>query len=323
MLGAKLIMNDSCNKKCKYCYEKNTSSNILTKEASDLVINKLENNKNWNKSIHFFGGEPTLSIDVMRHIFEKNKKSSFMVTSNGYFLDNLDPKDYDFMKEFRGVVVSIEGNELAYNEYRGSKDLKSLIDKMIEFNKLGGNVSANISINNLLNKDIDGFVDTYKILVENNIGRHFYYLKSDDGFLDKAEYIDFLINIKKINENLYNEIILKNDDKSDIEYLCTLDNELTVSPSAEFIACSWKHDKLGDLDTPNEEIINNWASIVSEHHKTNWVGCSTCDVELGKCGISCSAFIEECISQGKIDLLERLCDQQKINELLRNEVVQI
>lgn len=320
-LGLNLLLNNVCNKKCSYCYEKNDGSEVMTIEIADKVIEKLRNSDYWIKSVMFFGGEPTISLPLMKHLYEKNKEDvSFKVTTNGYFLEKYDERDYSFMKGFENITVSIEGTEEAFKTLRGGDNLKFLESQMITLSNNNYSVTANISVNGLLYSNIDEFVSRIERLIENNIAIHFYYLKSNDYFSSLEDYTSFILEIRDRNKRIYDMIILNdNNDDYSFEYLCTLENELTVNPLGKFITCAWDKKALGDIDTPIESIVNSWASEVAKNHKKMWSGCENCEVNVGKCSVSCPAFINECMKNDNIELLESLCDRQRVNEYLRRK----
>lgn len=317
MLRATILLNNACNKKCKYCYEKNNGEYILTKSNIDSIMKRLSKLNQLEKDIEFFGGEPTLSLDIIKYTIEKYPEYSYRVITNGYFLE-LEEFEYECLSKLLSVTLSLEGTEKAFNELRNGNNLKYILDKIIKLNNKWHNISVNLSINGLLNNNIDEFIKNYELLTSSNIGVHFYSLKSENFFNEK-DFLYFLMYIKDKNKKLYNEIILNDNNKSDTEFLCSLNDRIVINSKMEIAECAWINKKISDLSCSNEEILYSFAKSVSKNHKSLFNGCSKCEVEIGKCSISCRAFIEDCLKNNKMELLDRLCNQEKIKEYLRRE----
>lgn len=317
MLGATILLNNVCNKKCKYCYEKNDGKYILTKSNIDSIMERLSKFNQLEKDIEFFGGEPTLSLDIIKYTVEKYPDYSYRIITNGYFLE-LEEFEYECLSKLLSVTLSLEGTEKAFNELRNGIDLNKTLDKLIKLNRKWKNISVNLSINGILLENIDEFIHNYELLISNNIGVHFYSLK-DENFFNEKDFLYFLMYIKDKNEKLYNEIILNDNNKSDTEFLCSLNDRIVINSKMEIIECAWINKKISDLSCSNEEILYSFAEGISKNHKSLFGGCNECEVEIGKCSISCRAFIEECLKNNKIELLNRLCNQERIKEYLRRE----
>ena len=68
---AHIIMGTDCNLRCEYCYEPKKEVVVMTKTQLEYAINfyfdfAKANNRNFITFI-FFGGEPFLHMDLMRH----------------------------------------------------------------------------------------------------------------------------------------------------------------------------------------------------------------------------------------------------------------
>lgn len=66
--GAFLIVSEQCNFACKYCYEKEHRTKLMSietfKKSVDLIL-RTAKSRNETASITFFGGEPTVNIDLL------------------------------------------------------------------------------------------------------------------------------------------------------------------------------------------------------------------------------------------------------------------
>lgn len=145
------IVTESCNLNCSYCYELCKTNKHMSKEVAkkgvDFILNGgldgYFNNPNriGGFIIEFFGGEPTLNIDVMNYVTEyftqqcylKHPEwltnSMFAVSSNGtlYFQDKV--KNFVETNSHRlSFGITIDGNKTlhdacrVYYDGRGSYD---------------------------------------------------------------------------------------------------------------------------------------------------------------------------------------------------------
>lgn len=307
-----LIVNNACDKRCKYCYENNIGDKSLTIDNVDNIIKTFINTDIWNRHILFFGGEPTLSLPVLRDVYDKHHKDvTFSIITNGYFLNLI---DYDFMKNYTSVSISLEGTEESFNFFRNGSGLKGIINKLIELK--WNNITINISINGLLNNNVTEFIDNIKYMMNNNLNIHLYSLKGDDFFEDNKEYLHFLKSVKDLDEDIFNMIILKDCDKSDTPFLCTFDDAISISPDNRIIKCARLDEEWITYDEL-DKIKEKWANTIAHNHKDLYEGCSNCEVEIGKCQTSCPALIKELLETSNFELLNKLCMRERINEKLR------
>lgn len=317
-LGLTILINNACNLNCKYCYEENKGDEFLTYENVSSLINFFKKMPFFNKEVEFFGGEPTMSLNVIKRVVVENSDLKYRITSNGFFM-RFSEYYYDFLSKFEDVTISVELTRDGFKKYRNRDDLKPFINKMINLHNKWGNIVANVSINSTLFENLDEFMENVMILINNDIGIHFYSLKSEDGFTVET-FTKFLLEVKKRNIHVFNLLINKSEDKSDIEFTCTFDNKIVVNSDMNMVQCSWMKNKLGNILTLSDtEILNNYINEIAKNHKTCFNGCSSCDVELGKCSISCRAFFKDIERENNFKLLERLCHQERIKEYLRNE----
>lgn len=145
------IVTESCNLNCSYCYELCKTNKFMSKEVAKKGVDFILNNGldgYFDKNDHiggfiieFFGGEPTLNIDVMEYVAdyftqqcylkhpEWLANSMFAVSSNGtlYF----EPKVKNFVETNSHRLsfgITIDGNKTlhdacrVYYDGRGSYD---------------------------------------------------------------------------------------------------------------------------------------------------------------------------------------------------------
>jgi uncharacterized protein len=117
-----LVLNISqkCNMKCTYCYADggayNAPEQLMDKKTAEACVDFLLNASNVETCwIYFFGGEPLLNFDVLKHVVEYGKQRAsimgkelrFAITTNGTLLNEEIIKcfaDNNFL-----VLLSLDG----------------------------------------------------------------------------------------------------------------------------------------------------------------------------------------------------------------------
>jgi len=146
-LMVSIILNLECNFDCKYCYEGSLKSKkFMTRETADATIDYLKKRfKPGSKKllIHFYGGEPLLSPDLVRYFAEKLKPFveeqgalfEFTLVSNGSLLTP------ELAEELTGlglasVKITVDGPAENHNYYRPYKSGRASFDAVV------GNIKA-------------------------------------------------------------------------------------------------------------------------------------------------------------------------------------
>lgn len=321
--GITILINNVCTKKCKYCYETNKGDKVLTFSNVDSIIQKFSTIKYWDQSIEFFGGEPSLSLPVIERIMEKYPSLNYVMITNGYFLNQSDYLLYVDKCKKLDMVFSIEGTEYAHNYYRGETDnYRLMIDNIINLKNKGYRVSVNVSINNKLMNNLEEFINNMNKFIDNDIPIHFYHLKNKDVFNTIEEYVVFISGIKKLDYNIFKMLVsYKDDTESDIEFLCTFDNKVTISQDLQVVNCAWDNKPKMTLEEVTEESIHiSFINSIANNHKSRYSSCDNCTVPVGECHISCVPFIESCLESKDYETLEKLCGIQKINRYIRKQI---
>ncbi|MCD8120852.1 MAG: radical SAM protein [Clostridiales bacterium] len=115
-----LVMTESCNLKCRYCYEKNKSAKRMELDIAKRIIDhefEIAQGTDIKLVVQFFGGEPTLEFDQIRKIYdyihEKNSPNyeyCFVVTNGTALKDN----DKEWCREHREDFIcglSLDGTK--------------------------------------------------------------------------------------------------------------------------------------------------------------------------------------------------------------------
>lgn len=134
-----VILTGKCNSECRYCYGEameDTDESLpgfdidysLPKKI-DYDINTLANfcSKDDDCVLTFYGGEPLLCPDEVKMIIDQVRAKHFMIQTNGLLLDKLGS---DYVNRFHTILVSIDGDELLTDYYRGKGTFGKLLKNL-------------------------------------------------------------------------------------------------------------------------------------------------------------------------------------------------
>ena len=120
-----LIITNTCNLRCIYCYEKNKTSDVMSFEiATEWICRCLEKDYDRHLNIYLFGGEPLLQFPLIKRICEwtwcNNWKRcySFIVQTNGTLLNQKMKKWFSQHKEQIKMCLSLDGSRDTHNKNR-------------------------------------------------------------------------------------------------------------------------------------------------------------------------------------------------------------
>ena len=93
----------------------------------------------------FYGGEPLLALDKLKQIMSNVAPKHFMIQTNGLLLDKLEPK---YVNRFHTILVSIDGEEVLTDYYRGKGTFRKVIEnlKLIKRNGFKGELIARVTV---------------------------------------------------------------------------------------------------------------------------------------------------------------------------------
>ena len=159
-----LLTTTDCNFACKYCFENDIDkSYYLNNEVVTAFISYLQyfiqNNKKINNiNIELFGGEPTLSWDLVIDTLNKvnnvcerhNIYLNTSIVTNGYLFD--EKKCNDLLQfNFESIQVTLDGNQDYHDKRRytlkGEPTFDVIIRNMQDLLKLSNSVRLGIRVN--------------------------------------------------------------------------------------------------------------------------------------------------------------------------------
>jgi uncharacterized protein len=170
-----VVMNLDCNFACKYCFEGGLKGLLyMQKETADRLVDFIKERFTDNKNtllVDFYGGEPLLSIGLIRHISrelkafteERGASYSFSLVTNGALLKR---------------KTAIELAEL------GLKNVKITIDGPAEIHNINRPFKSGAPSFDILIKNIKATWDIVKI----NLGGNF----EADNYRDFPLLLDYL-----------------------------------------------------------------------------------------------------------------------------------
>ena len=177
-----IILNNSCNLGCEYCYANKGKYDISNEQipfenavkAIDIFANSVIQNNFQGLSITFFGGEPLLSCSLIRQIVDyidckyPDMKHVYNIVTNGTLLNE---QNILFLQRHSfNIMVSIDGGKNVHDlsrKFVSGKGSYDIIVKNIHKFKSLENVSGRITVSNQ-NTDIEKSVrDVINIGIKN------------------------------------------------------------------------------------------------------------------------------------------------------------
>jgi putative peptide-modifying radical SAM enzyme len=152
-----IIVTNECNSECRYCFGEaleDTDSDFGGFQVDYSLPRKISYNidvlaKFCESDSHcvltFYGGEPLLGINDIKHIMDNVQAKHFMIQTNGLLLDRLEPK---YVNRFHTILASIDGDETLTDFYRGKGTFKKLTDnlRLVKHNGFGGELIARMTV---------------------------------------------------------------------------------------------------------------------------------------------------------------------------------
>ena len=159
LFNAVVVLNLDCNLACSYCYEDNFRGNFyMSAETADLFVDTVTRDqieKGHDVKISFYGGEPLLSIDLIKGISarlgsaarERGTKFSFSLISNGTLLTRTVVEEL-VPFGLTGAKVTLDGPRQTHDVSRpfvsGSGSFDAIVDNLVQ---IGGMITLHLGGN--------------------------------------------------------------------------------------------------------------------------------------------------------------------------------
>lgn len=184
LLEGMIMVSQDCNMACTYCYGGKSGTynqkGLMSIEMAERCFRYLlsvGNERKYQKVV-FFGGEPLLNMDVIKHIvllWEKIKqnydgrKIYFTLTTNGLLLNSEIVK---FFKDYNvGVSISLDGPREIHDANRVLQNGSTSFDKVMQAIELMRKCELPFSVRTTITKNID-FDKLYKFFEEQDFDIH-------------------------------------------------------------------------------------------------------------------------------------------------------
>lgn len=139
--NAVAVMNLDCNLACRYCFEGTMKGNkYMTTDTAELMIIFLDGYLDRGKNINiiFYGGEPLLSTEMIKHVSDKLKTSAeqkgleytFRLVTNGTLLTGDRARELVSLG-FKGAKITIDGPMGNHDKERPFRSGKGSFDTII------------------------------------------------------------------------------------------------------------------------------------------------------------------------------------------------
>jgi len=142
-----LLTTLRCNLKCSYCSlgvgdvlgsQQNVTYSLDALDA--FIATHLSNHEIY---ITFYGGEPTLNLDLMSAVMERHPAFRFQLQTNGTLLDRLPDR---ILARLSNILVSIDGGEEITDGYRGRGIYRKVLKNVGAIReRVGGTLTARVT----------------------------------------------------------------------------------------------------------------------------------------------------------------------------------
>lgn len=209
-----LVLNNSCNLGCEYCFANKGQYNKPNEQMSfetarqviDSLVTEIRKNSGKEMSISFFGGEPLLSFELIKKIVDyiesyySNYLVHYMITTNGTLITK---EIAEFMEENKfDIMISIDGTQEQHDYYRkflnGYGSYLKVLGGIANFQnpKI---LNARITITDI-NSDICSYIDS---ILDLGVGRITFAV---DYNISEVAFQNFIISLKNLIEKYFKDI---------------------------------------------------------------------------------------------------------------------
>lgn len=183
----------NCNFRCSYCYEKNfRNTKMMDLSLTQKIIDFANERKVKRLNVAWYGGEPLLGLDFIKHFNHETYEAGFDVSqsivTNGYLLTEDVVKYFDFIW-LKNIQITLDGAKETHNKRRPHvtnpdsfgriMDNIEMLYTYCNFNGYWPNVSIRVNIDktneddypkikNMLYKKYGNFYQVYYALVQNS-----------------------------------------------------------------------------------------------------------------------------------------------------------
>ncbi len=253
-----VILTTECNLECVYCHGKSCGDMDSDWDRKKGIridygvppepvwkVNDLKTfvEKDPEAWVSFYGGEPTLRLDLIREIMDSVKCKGFLMQTNCMLLDRLESR---YVNRFHTILVSLDGRESTTDSNRGKGVYRKVMDmcRLIRKNGYRGELIARMVIGDGMDveKEVKHLVEAGFTSVHWQLDANFW----EHDFMER----DF----KGWSENVYNPGIRRL-----VKFWVDRMEEGTVLKLYPFLAVM--EDLLKGQDTPGIRCGAGWSNF--------------------------------------------------------------
>jgi|GEM_PF-1127771 len=323
-----LLLTDSCNLQCKYCFvepgfiKHNGLMPLETAfKAVDLFHELAKKSGVANPKIVFYGGEPTLNREVLVETikYAKNYGMIFNIVTNGTLMDEELAK---FLIENNvNISISIDGPEEIHDKKRvylnGSGSFEKAMNAYNIIKKNGGKLGISCTLSNHNINNIEKIIFFFNEIGMKSFNLNFLNINPNDS-LSNEELSNAFIKIfvtTKIFEMVETRIFERHlkpfiEESFHLKDCAATGGQIVVLPSGKVGTCQGYAGSekyfVKTVDDPvesffSDNVFKKWA----ERFPLNMEACSNCNA-IGICGGGCACYAEQ--TKGGIEKPdERFC----------------
>ena len=279
-----LILTENCNLRCTYCFDDQFSDRTscsydfsMKTDLIDDLLNFIEETRDKNITVSFFGGEPTMNWVFIKEFINRTKGMKIRYTMNSN-LCLLNSQKIDFLvKNKVNMIVSIDGIKEAHDKNRvysdGSGSWDDTIKILPEVIAKYGQAKMGITALMVVNKSNYELLEkSYEFLVSLGIGINILYDYGDtynDDFYDSVRTQLTNLFIKKGYEP-YLDIksrVLSERFHCQENYCHTPSSVVTISPNGKMFFCHQLTPKMYEINKDfNEYYGDIWEGYSTEYY---------------------------------------------------------
>jgi uncharacterized protein len=142
-----LLTTLRCNLKCSYCSlgvgdvlgsQRNVTYSLDALDA--FIATHLSGHEIY---VTFYGGEPTLNLDLVTAVMQRHPEFRFQLQTNGTLLDRL---PHWMLAKLSNILVSIDGGEHVTDGYRGHGIYRGVLNNVRAIRaRVGGTLTARVT----------------------------------------------------------------------------------------------------------------------------------------------------------------------------------
>ena len=303
-----LNLTYKCPLRCKYCYINRADEDMSFEQASYILKELTKSDGNYARLITFFGGEPTLKVDMIDELlsiyynqldkYTKKRKTRYgIITSFSYKQDDV----MKLCEKYPGLelVISYDNPNNEQRVYPNGVPL-NLYDVIRRYplDKYKSNICIFKTCNGREKKLFNDLMELYNLYIEYGV---MYTWSHNKTPFDDIDYKVFSDNYSKFLSFLFNKIIYEYDvyipKIVTMEYElytkrvyniggCGLGQEIFISANGEIYPCAIPNRNILDWELSNPNIIEKLDYV--EMGLLDNPKCKTCEI-VSFCSGGCPA----------------------------------